>query len=197
MLDQIRPAVVMLGLMTLLTGLAYPLTMTSVAQMTFPEKATASLIERDGHIVGSALVAQNFTKPYYAHPRPSAVDFDAASSGASNLGPTNTELLKGYAERAAAYREANGVTLVPIDAITASGSGLDPHISVQNANLQANRIAKARGVTVSDIRRVISEKVEGRWLGLFGEAHVNVLLLNLSLDAAFPVPSSNENTASR
>ena len=186
-MDHLRPALVMIGLMTVLTGLAYPLAMTSLAQAAFPAQANASLIERDGRIVGSALVAQAFDQPHYAHSRPSANGFDASASGASNLGPTSADLMAEITDRAADYRETNGTTQVPIDAVTASGSGLDPHISVENARLQTRRIAEARGVPVADVRRMIDEIAEGPWLGLFGEAHVNVLRLNLALDAAFPL----------
>ena len=126
MLAHFRPALVLLALMTLLTGLAYPLAMTGLATATFPEPARASLIERDGVVVGSRLLAQGFAAPGYFHPRPSAVDYDAAASGASNLGPTNAELIAVIAARAAAYRAENGVETVPIDAVTASGSGPRP-----------------------------------------------------------------------
>ena len=186
-MDHLRPALVMIGLMTALTGLAYPLAMTGLAQAAFPAQANASLMMRDGQIVGSALVAQDFDLPHYAHPRPSANGYDAAASGASNRGPTSAALLADISDRAAAYREVNGTTQVPIDAVTASGSGLDPHVSVENALLQARRIAEARGVPVADVRRVIDALAEGPWLGLFGEAHVNVLRLNLALDDAFPL----------
>lgn len=189
MMTQLRPAVAMIALMTLMTGLAYPLVMTGVAQGAFPGKANASLVERDGEIVGSALVAQAFSAPYYAHPRPSGADYNGASSGASNLGPTSAELMDIFADRAATYRAINGTMQVPIDAITASGSGLDPHISMANARLQARRIAEARGVSVGDVRAQIDAATTGQWLGIFGEPHVNVLLLNLALDAAFPLPS--------
>jgi len=195
MMDHLRPALVMIGLMTCLTGLAYPLAMTSLAQAAFPAQANASLIERDGRIIGSALVAQAFDQPHYAHSRPSANGFDAAASGASNLGPTSADLLAEIADRATEYRAVNGTTQVPIDAVTASGSGLDPHISVENARLQARRIAEARGVSVADVRRMIDEITEGPWLGLFGEAHVNVLRLNLALDAAFPLTPPVGDTA--
>lgn len=195
MMDHLRPALVMIGMMTVLTGLAYPLAMTSLAQAAFPAQANASLIKRDGRIVGSALVAQAFDQPHYAHSRPSANGFDAAASGASNLGPTSVDLMAEIADRADAYRDTNGTTQVPIDAVTASGSGLDPHISVENARLQTRRIAEARGVPVADVRRMIDEITEGPWLGLFGEAHVNVLRLNLALDAAFPLTPPEAETA--
>ncbi len=195
MFDQMRPALATLGLMTLLTGLAYPLAMTGIAQAAFPVQANASLIERGGQVIGSALVAQPFAARQYFHPRPSAVDFNASGSGASNLGPTSADLLASVAGRAQAYRDTNRVTLVPMDAVTTSGSGLDPHISVQNARLQAARVAEARGVPVAQVLAQVDALTEGRWLGLFGAAHVNVLLLNLSLDEAFPLPPSEPQAA--
>jgi K+-transporting ATPase ATPase C chain len=190
MLDQLRPAVVMIGLMTGLTGLAYPLAVTGVAQVALPAQANASLVEQDGRVVGSALVAQAFTAPHYLHPRPSGVDFNAAASGASNLGPSNAALLETIVQRANTYRTDNVTNRVPIDAVTASGSGLDPHISVENALLQANRVAEARGVPVAEVRTLVNSETQDRWLGLFGERHVNVLLVNLALDAAFPLSPS-------
>jgi K+-transporting ATPase ATPase C chain len=171
MMDHLRPAVVMIGLMTGLTGLAYPLAVTGVAQVALPAKANASLVESDGRIVGSALVAQAFTEPHYLHPRPSGVDFDAGASGASNLGASNAELLETIAQRAADYRADNGTSRVPIDAVTASGSGLDPHISLENALLQLGRVAAARGVPVGEVRTLMNAETQGRWLGLFGEPH--------------------------
>lgn len=190
MLDQLRPTVVMIGLMTGLTGLAYPLAVTGVAQVALPAKANASLVEQDGRVVGSALVAQAFTAPHYLHPRPSGVDFNAAASGASNLGPSNAALLETIVQRANTYRTDNVTNRVPIDAVTASGSGLDPHISVENALLQANRVAEARGVPVAEVRTLVNSETQDRWLGLFGERYVNVLLVNLALDAAFPLSPS-------
>lgn len=186
MFDHIRPALTTLGLMTALTGLAYPLAMTGLAQALFPVEANASLIERDGRVVGSALVGQAFVATGYFHPRPSAVDYDAAASGASNLGPTSAELIAAVTARAAAYRAENRTDQVPIDAVTASASGLDPDISPRNARLQAARVAEARGVPAADVQALVSAGIEGPWLGLFGEAHVNVLRLNLALDDAFP-----------
>lgn len=195
MLDQLRPAVVMIGLVTGLTGLAYPLAVTGVAQVALPAQANASLVEQDGRVVGSALVAQAFTAPHYLHPRPSGVDFNAAASGASNLGPSNAALLDTIVQLADTYRAENTTARVPIDAVTASGSGLDPHISVENALLQASRVAEARSVPVAEVRTLVNTETQGRWLGLFGEPHVNVLLVNLALDAAFPLPPSGAQAA--
>lgn len=195
MLTHLRPALVMLALMVGLTGLAYPLAMTGIAQAIFPAQANASLIERDGRIVGSALVGQAFTADHYFHPRPSAVAFDATDSGATNLGPTNAELIAEVAARAEAFRVAHGVSVVPIDAVTASASGLDPHISLQNARLQAGRVAEARGVELRAVLALVNAAAEGPWLGLFGQSRINVLMLNLSLDDALPLPPSDPQAA--
>lgn len=192
--EHIRPALATLGLMIALTGIAYPLAMTGLGQALMPAKASASLIEQDGQIVGSALVGQDFTAPHYLHPRPSAVDYDAASAGATNLGPTSAELLAEQAARAEAFRAETGAARVPVDAVTASGSGLDPHISPQNAAAQVARIAGARGAPEADVRRLIAAHVEPRWLGLFGEPRVNVLAVNLALDAAFPLAATASAT---
>ena len=189
MMTYLRPALAMLGLMTLLTGFAYPLAMTGIAQTVFPAQANASLLERDGQIVGSALVAQGFTAAHYFHPRPSAAAFDASNSDATNFGPTNAELIAQVSERSEAFRAAHDVIFVPIDAVTSSASGLDPHISPQNARIQASRVAQARDVATSDVLTLMNAQVEGPWLGLFGASRVNVLQLNLALDAAFPLPS--------
>lgn len=189
MMTYLRPALAMLGLMTLLTGFAYPLAMTGIAQTVFPAQTNASLLERDGQIVGSALVAQGFTAAHYFHPRPSAAAFDATNSDATNFGPTNAELIAQVSERSEAFRAAHELIFVPIDAVTSSASGLDPHISPQNARIQASRVAQARDVATSDVLTLMNAQVEGPWLGLFGASRVNVLQLNLALDAAFPLPS--------
>jgi len=195
MMTYLRPALVLLALMVGLTGLAYPLAMTGIAQAVFPAQANASLMMRDGRIVGSALVGQAFTAPHYFHARPSAVDFDATDSGATNFGPANAELIGEVAARAEAFRAANSVTTVPVDAVTASASGLDPHISVQNARLQAARVAEARGVAVREVLALVNAQAEGPWLGLFGAPRINVLMLNLSLDDALPLPPSEPQAA--
>jgi potassium-transporting ATPase KdpC subunit len=189
-LAQLRPAAIMLALMVLLTGLAYPLAMTGIAATVFPRQATASLIERDGVVIGSALLAQGFAGPGYFHARPSAADYDAASSGASNLAPTNAELREAVQARAEAWRDLNGGEVAPIDAVTASGSGLDPHVSVANALGQVGRVAEARGTPAEAVRALVAASVEKPWLGLFGEPRVNVLLLNLALDDATPAAPS-------
>jgi potassium-transporting ATPase KdpC subunit len=182
---QLRPALVVFLGFTLLTGLAYPLVVTGVAQTAFPSRTDGSLVERDGVVVGSKLLAQAFEGERYFHPRPSAAGdgYDAMSSSASNLGPLNEELLAAVGERRQAYREANGAE-APIDALTASASGLDPHISAENARLQAERVARARGLDQAQVLELVDEHTEGRSLGFLGEPGVNVLQLNLALDEA-------------
>jgi K+-transporting ATPase ATPase C chain len=187
MLSHLRPAIALMLFFTLLTGLAYPLAMTAIAQGLFPVAANGSLIDRDGTIVGSALIAQGFTGAAYLHPRPSASGWNAAGTGASNLGPTSAALIAAVAERRAAWEALNGAP-APIDAITTSGSGLDPDISTETALAQADRIAAARGADPAAVRALIADAVQGRALGLYGEPRVNVLLTNIALDEAFPMP---------
>lgn len=195
MLTQLRPALSLTLVFTLLTGLAYPLAVTGIAQALFPGAANGSLVERQGTVVGSALIAQPFTGAGYLHPRPSASDWNAAGSGGSNLGPTSAALIARVAARRAAFEAENGAP-APIDAVTASGSGLDPDISPDAARAQIRRIASARGVDPAAVRRVIDGAVAGRFLGLYGEPRVNVLLTNLALDAAFPMaPAGAEESA--
>jgi len=185
---------------TVLVGLVYPLVVTGLSQVAFKHKADGSLVHRDGQVVGSSLLGQNFTSTDYFQGRPSAAgdaatgvatkvpgDLSTAASGASNLGPTNKELLKTVRERIAAYRKANDLAAdvkIPVDAVTASGSGVDPEISVDNARLQAPRVAKARGMSVDKVLGLVSDHTEKRPLGVLGEEGVNVLELNLALDAA-------------
>lgn len=187
MLTHLRPAIALTAFFTLLTGLAYPLIVTGAAQTLFPAAANGSLIEADGGVIGSSLIAQPFAGDAWLHPRPSASDWNAAGTGASNLGPTSAALIATVAERRAAWETANGAT-APIDAVTASGSGLDPHISPENALAQVGRIAAARGVDASAVRAVIDAATEGPLLGLYGEPRVNVLLTNIALDEALPMP---------
>lgn len=185
MYRQLPTAALMLLVLTVLTGLVYPLAVTGIAQLVFPAQANGSLILRDGVVVGSRLLAQGFTDPGYFHPRPSAVDFDSADSGGSNLGPGNPALIELIAERAAAYRTENGLPSeaeVPVDAVTASASGLDPHISVANAQLQAPRVAAAREVSQEQVLALIAAHTTARDVGFLGEPGVNVLELNLALD---------------
>lgn len=189
MLNHLRPALALTLIFTALTGFAYPLAMTGAAQTLFPAAANGSLIEREGTVLGSTLIAQPFAGAAYLHPRPSASGWNAAGTGASNLGPTSAALIATVADRRAAWESANG-TAAPIDAVTASGSGLDPDVSVANALGQADRIATARGADPAAVRAVIKGAVEPPFLGLYGEARVNVLLTNIALDAAFPIPTA-------
>ena len=175
-----------LALAVILCGV-YPLTTWVLAHGLFPGKAEGSLIAHDGKVIGSVLIGQGFSSPRYFHPRPSAAGrgYEATQSGGSNLGPLSKNLVDEVAKRVAAYREENGLpagTPVPADAVTASGSGLDPHISVKNALLQAPRVARVRGLAEEDIRKKIESCTEGRTLGILGQPRVNVLRLNLALD---------------
>lgn len=182
--SAIRPAIVILLLFTVITGLIYPLTITGIAQLIFPHQANGSLIREGDRIVGSELVGQNFTKPEYFHPRPSAAGdgYNAAGSSGSNLGPTSKDLADKISERVAQER-ADGITgAVPADAVTASGSGLDPDISPANALGQVARVAKARGLPEQQVRRLVERSTVLPTLGILGEPHVNVLLLNRQLD---------------
>jgi potassium-transporting ATPase KdpC subunit len=188
MLTQLRPAITLTVLFTLLTGLAYPLAMTGVAQGLFPAAANGSLVLQGDTVIGSSLLAQAFTGPEYLHPRPSASGRNAAGTGASNLGPTSAALIADVTERRAAWEALNGQP-APIDAVTASGSGLDPHISPEAALAQADRIAAARGADATAVRALIKGATLGRTLWLYGEPRVNVLETNLALDAAFPLPT--------
>lgn len=185
---QLLPAVAMIAIFTVLTGVVYPLVMTGIAQGVFGDEANGSLIERDGEPVGSALIGQPFTRPEYFHPRPSAAGegYDAGASSGSNQGPTNPDLLDAIAERATAYRDDNDLTAdadVPVDAVTASASGLDPHISVANARLQAARVATARHLALDEVLELVEDHTDERALGFLGEPGVNVLELNLALDS--------------
>ena len=184
---QLLPALRIVAVFTVLLGLAYPLVVTGVAQGLWSDKADGSLVHVNGKVVGSSLLGQSFTKAKYFHPRPSAAGdgYDAQASSASNLGPTNPVLLDNVKQAAAAYRRENGLGTgfkVPIDAVTSSGSGLDPGISVANARLQALRVAEARGLTAAQVTTLITEHTQDRQLGFLGEKWVNVLELNLALD---------------
>lgn len=192
MLHQLRPAFAMIVVMTLLTGIAYPLAMTGIAQAIVPQAANGSLIDRDGTVIGSRLIAQDFKGGGYLHPRPSAGDYSTMPTSASNLGPTSAALADTIATRRADWQAQNGGD-APVDAVTASASGLDPDISPDNARGQAARIATARGLPVADVQQIIDAQTEPRWLGLYGQPRVNVLLTNLALDAAHPLPSAAQD----
>jgi len=203
---QLFPAFMMMVIFTVVAGLIYPLAVTGVAQVAFKDKADGSLVENaDGEVVGSSLIGQTFVEPQYFHPRPSAAGdgYDPTLSSGSNLGPTNDKLLvgevddpatddvdesfDGIEQRAAAYRDENGLAddeAVPVDAVTASSSGLDPHISIANARLQAARVADERGLGVDEVLDLVDDHTDGRALGFIGEKAVNVLELNLALDQA-------------
>jgi K+-transporting ATPase ATPase C chain len=188
MKDQIRPALTMLLLLTVLTGLVYPLAVTGLAQLLFPDQANGSLIVREGRVIGSRLIGQYFDKPEYFWSRPSATapfPYNAAASGGSNLGPTNPVLIEAVNARVAALRAADpGNDLpIPVDLVTASGSGLDPHISPAAAQYQAKLVARARSLDESTVQTLAAQHTEGRQFGLLGERRVNVLQLNLALDA--------------
>jgi K+-transporting ATPase ATPase C chain len=186
--SQLRPALLSLLFFTALTGLLYPAVVTGLAQVLFPAQANGSLILRGGKPVGSELIGQPFSEPKYFWSRPSATSpqpYNAAASGGSNLGPTNPDLERAVAERIRALREADpgNTAPVPVDLVTASGSGLDPHISPAAASYQVPRVARLRGLKEQDLRKLVAEHTEDRQLGVLGEARVNVLRLNLSLDS--------------
>jgi potassium-transporting ATPase KdpC subunit len=196
MLREIRPAIVVLLALTIITGLAYPLAMTGIAEVVFPNQAQGSLIERDGTVVGSALIGQQFTSDKYFHGRPSATTapdpndatktvpapYNAANSGASNLGPSNKALIDRVQGDIDTLKKENPSAPVPTDLVTTSASGLDPDISPEAALFQVPRIAKARNLPEDRVRQLVVDNTQGRLLGLLGEPRVNVLLLNLALD---------------
>jgi K+-transporting ATPase ATPase C chain len=191
---QLRPAILLTFVFIIVTGLAYPGVVTAIAKIVFPNQASGSLVTADGHIVGSKLIGQQFTQPWYFHPRRSAAGdgYDATASGGSNKGPTDRKLADTLIAGAIAPAESAGVPKgkIPTDMATASGSGLDPHISPANALFQVARVAGARGVDTAQIRDLALHYVEARQFGFLGEPRVNVLALNLALDNAFPRPAS-------
>jgi potassium-transporting ATPase KdpC subunit len=191
LIRQLRPAFLIVIVFTLITGVAYPLLSTAIGQVAFGNKADGSLIKRDGVVVGSKLIGQTFTAAKYFHPRPSAAGagYDGSASSGSNLGPTSPDLLKAVGDRVAAYRQENGLAddaLVPVDAVTASGSGLDPQISIANARLQIARVARERGLDSAVVAKLVDKYTDGRQLVVLGEPGVNVVELNLALDDSAP-----------
>jgi K+-transporting ATPase ATPase C chain len=190
MKEQMRPALVMVALFTVLTGFLYPLAMTGLAQVVFPHQARGSLVEREGRVLGSELIGQTFQGESYFWGRPSATApaYNGAASTGSNLGPLNNDLITAFRDRAAALRAAHPEQTgpVPVDLLTASGSGLDPHISPAGALYQVVRVARVRALDEAAVRDLVDSYTEGRQLGVLGEPRVNVLLLNLALDSIAP-----------
>jgi K+-transporting ATPase ATPase C chain len=192
---QLRPAIVLTLLLCLTTGVLYPGVVTALAQLLFPRQANGSLVTVHGKVVGSELIGQQFTQEWYFHPRPSAAGngYDASNSSGTNKGPTDRKLADTLVAGAVAEAVARDGAIkgkIPSDMVTSSASGLDPHISPANADLQVARVARARGVTESRVREILAQHVEGRQFGFLGEPRVNVLLLNIALDSLIPIRRS-------
>jgi potassium-transporting ATPase KdpC subunit len=188
MLKELKPGLLMMIVMTVITGFVYPAVITVIAQAIFRDQANGSLVSFNGQVVGSRLLGQNFAKPEYFHPRPSAAGsngYDPTATGGSNLGPTSAKLIDNVKKAIEQYRKDNPdfTGPIPADAVTTSASGIDPHISPANAEIQAARVAKARGLPIEQVQTLIAQHTEGRTLGFLGEPRVNVLELNLALDA--------------
>lgn len=191
MFAELRPAIVLVILLTILTGLVYPLAVTGVAHVAFPHQADGSVVARGGAVIGSELIGQRFARPEYFHPRPSAAGsegYDAMASGGSNLGPTSRQLVDRIRNAVATLGPENSGMPIPVDLVTTSGSGLDPDISPAAAAFQVSRIARARGLTPERLRALIDVHTSQRQFGILGEPRVNVLKLNLALDEQFPLP---------